>query len=218
MVAGKVVMIAEQSDLFSVKILLPEWQAKKKGYSVIAGVDEAGRGPLAGPVVAAAVAFFPPYTLQGVDDSKKLSPPQRELLFEKIITAAKFYGTGIVYQEEIDRVNILQASLKAMSMAVADMGGKIDYLLVDGIFPVPSTIIPQLTLKKGDSRSPSIGAASIIAKVTRDRMMRNYHKEYPRYNFARNKGYGTKEHLDAIKKFGPCPLHRRTFKGVREYR
>ena len=187
-----------------------------KGYRFIAGVDEAGRGPLAGPVVAAAVILPTDYNIQGIADSKQLSANKRESLFNDIYKHAESIGVGIVDQREIERINILQASLKAMQLAVADLGGQVDYLLVDGIHSIP-TSAPQSTIKKGDTISPSIGAASIIAKVTRDRIMIKYHGIYPQYNFAKNKGYGTKEHKSAIKEFGCCDIHRRTFRGVKEY-
>ena len=196
--------------------ILPVMKAQARGYRFIAGVDEAGRGPLAGPVVAAAVILPTDCNIQGIADSKQLSANKRESLFNDIYKHADSIGVGIVDQREIERINILQASLKAMQLAVADLGGQVDYLLVDGIQSIP-TNVSQSTIKKGDTISPSIGAASIIAKVTRDRIMIKYHRIYPRYNFAKNKGYGTKEHMSAIKEFGWCDIHRRTFRGVKEY-
>lgn len=193
-----------------------EREVYAKGYRFIAGVDEAGRGPLAGPVVAAAVILPEDHDIPGIADSKKLSAGKREALFSEIHEHAQAVGVGIVDQREIEKINILQASLKAMQSAVADLGFQVDYILVDGIHPIP-TKIPQSTIKKGDTISPSIAAASIIAKVTRDRIMVKYHSIYPQYNFAKNKGYGTEEHMLAIKRFGCCEIHRRTFRGVKEY-
>jgi len=194
----------------------PEKEIYAKGYRLIAGVDEAGRGPLAGPVIASAVILPENWDIPGIADSKKLSANKRERLFIEIYEQAKSVGIGIVYQREIEKINILQASLKAMQLSLADLQFQTDYVLVDGIHSI-STMIPQSTIIKGDAISPSIAAASIIAKVTRDRMMVEYHDKYPRYNFAGNKGYGTKEHMFAIKRFGCCEIHRRTFRGVREY-
>ncbi len=194
----------------------PERGIYAKGYRSIAGVDEAGRGPLAGPVVAAAVILSEDCIIPGIADSKKLSAGKREALFSKIHEDAQAVGIGIVDQREIEKINILQASLKAMVFAVVDLGVLVDYLLVDGIHNIPNQI-PQSVIKKGDSLSPSISAASIIAKVTRDRIMVAYHRIYPEYNFAQNKGYGTKEHMLAIKRFGCREIHRKTFKGVKEY-
>jgi len=190
---------------------LPEHSLYEKGYQFIAGIDEVGRGPLAGPVVAAAVVLPPYHKLPGINDSKKLSALQRETLYTEIVQGALSTGIGIVDHTEIDQTNILKASLKAMALAVKKLTCSVDYLLVDGIFPIPSDI-PQDTVKKGDSLSVLIAAASVIAKVTRDKMMHDYHRQYPCYNFARNKGYGTKEHRDAIKRYGRSPLHRKTFR------
>jgi ribonuclease HII len=192
---------------------LPEWALYKKGYRYPAGVDEAGRGPLAGPVVAAAVIFPPCYELTGLADSKKLTSLKRERLYAEIFKVALSIGIGRVDQAEIDKINILRASLKAMAMAVNNLSCPVDYVLIDGIFPI-ATDIPQMILKKGDAMSMIIAAASVVAKVTRDKIMEEYHDQYPWYNFARNKGYGTREHLDAIKRHGYSPLHRKTFKGV----
>ena len=193
-----------------------EKEALANGYHQIAGVDEAGRGPLAGPVVAAAV-FFPTISqIPGIKDSKKLSPHKRENLFGLIYAEAKAVGLGKVDQDEIDRINIGQASLKAMQLAVLSLKHRVDCLLIDGIYPLPMSI-HQKVIKKGDNQSISIAAASIIAKVVRDKIMIDYHQKYPHYNFAKHKGYGTREHREAIKKFGPCQIHRKTFKGVREY-
>jgi ribonuclease HII len=192
---------------------LPEWSLYKKGYRYLAGVDEVGRGPLAGPVMAAAVVLPPYCELPGLTDSKKLTFLKREKLYIEIFKVALSVGIGRVDQAEIDQTNILKASLKAMAMAVNNLSFPVDYVLIDGIFPIAMDV-PQMTLKKGDNFSMLIAAASVVAKVTRDRVMKEYHDQYPWYNFARNKGYGTKEHLDAIKRYGYSPLHRKTFKGV----
>ncbi|MBI2486146.1 MAG: ribonuclease HII [Deltaproteobacteria bacterium] len=178
-----------------------------------AGVDEAGRGPLAGPVVAAAVILPKECEILGVNDSKKLSHQKREILFEQIKTVAVSIGVGIVEPEEIDRINILRASLLAMEIAVKNLNPQPNSLLIDGNTRT-SLLIPQETIIKGDFICYSIAAASIIAKVTRDSIMDNYHDTYPQYNFRRHKGYPTKEHLEAIRIYGPCPIHRKTFRGV----
>lgn len=193
-----------------------ENHARRRGYAAIAGVDEAGRGPLAGPVVAAAVILPSDFDLPGLTDSKQLSERQREALFPAIRTQAQAVGIGLCDAGTIDRINILQGTLLAMQRAVARLGTPADYLLVDGISKIPLAT-PQRTLKQGDSRSLSIAAASVIAKVVRDRIMRVYAGRYPEYGFAEHKGYGTAAHLAAIARFGPSPLHRRTFRGVREH-
>ena len=183
---------------------------------LVCGVDEAGRGPLAGPVVAAAVILPEQFDLSGLDDSKKLSEKERERLFPLIRAQALAIGVGFASPAEIDAINILQATLRGMSLAVGRLQLPADFLLIDGITPVPLPI-PQQTLKKGDSRSLSIAAASVIAKVVRDRVMVGYDRRYPGYGFARHKGYGSREHLAAIARLGPTPLHRATFGGVREH-
>lgn len=193
-----------------------EKRALGQGFSRVAGIDEAGRGPLAGPVVASAVILPERVNLHKLDDSKKLSPKRREQLFEAIYEQAISIGIGIVDPVEIDRINILQASLLSMRMAVENLRPPPDYLLVDGIFPV-ELLLPQEVVKHGDSRCRSIAAASIIAKVTRDRLMKLYDEEFPEFGFGRHKGYGTKEHRKAIRTFGCCPIHRKTFRGVKEY-
>jgi len=193
----------------------PETILYSKGYQYVAGVDEAGRGPLAGPVVAAAVVLPPQHLFPGVDDSKKLTPLKREKAYADILERALSFGIGIIDHDEIDRINILKASLKAMARAVEQLTCPVDYILVDGIHSIPAAF-GQMAVKGGDGLSLPIAAASIIAKVTRDRMMDDYHRHYPFYNFAGNKGYGTREHLDAIRKYGYCPLHRKTFRGVKE--
>ncbi|MCP4350977.1 MAG: ribonuclease HII [Desulfobacterales bacterium] len=192
-----------------------EKKAEQKGFSTIAGVDEAGRGPLAGPVVSAAVVLPPAFPVPEVTDSKKLTPKKRDYLYEKIYEHAVTVGIGIVDAIEIDRINILKASLLAMAMSVENLKPIPDYLLIDGTFRITSNI-PQEPIPHGDSLSISIAAASIVAKVTRDRMMKLYHEDYPVFGFSSHKGYPTKAHKEAIKKFGCCPIHRRSFKGVKE--
>jgi ribonuclease HII len=190
-----------------------EEKIRSQGFRIIAGLDEAGRGPLAGPVVAAAVLFAPSKKLAGIDDSKKLSPEQRENLFPLILQQAVAVGVGRVEAQEIDRMNILRASLKAMEQAVQNLSLSPDFLLIDGIHTL-SLPLAQRAIPKGDQRCQSIAAASIVAKVTRDRLMLAYHEAYPQYNFARHKGYGTKEHLQAIRQYGYCPLHRQSFRPI----
>jgi ribonuclease HII len=179
----------------------------------IAGVDEVGRGPLAGPVIAAAVIFPPALLIPGITDSKKLTAKQREALFPLIRKKALAIGLGAVDAGEVDRINILQAALKAMKTAVLRLPISPDLLLVDGNRALDLTV-PQQCLIRGDARSLTIGAASIVAKVIRDKMMESCHIRFPEYNFPGNKGYGTREHLEALRRYGPCPLHRRSFKGV----
>lgn len=193
-----------------------EKEARKEGYSKIAGIDEAGRGPLAGPVVAAAIILPEQFHLPNLDDSKRLTPQRREQLFDSIYDQAVSIGLGIVDPAEIDRMNILQAALSSMCMAVDNLRPAPDFLLIDGTFQIKSPV-PQRVIKYGDRRSPSIAAASIIAKVTRDRLMSFYDKEFPEYCFGKNKGYGTREHRAAIRNFGCCWIHRKTFRGVREH-
>lgn len=193
-----------------------EKKAFQKGFSRIAGIDEAGRGPLAGPVVSAAVIIPMSLQIPGISDSKKLSPPKRNYLYEKIYDSAVSVGIGIVDPFEIDRINILQAALLSMAMAVENLAPQPDCLLIDGTFLISSTL-PQKAIPKGDALSASIAAASIVAKVSRDKLMERYHEDYPQFEFSKHKGYPTKSHKQAIKKFGCCPIHRRTFKGVKEY-
>lgn len=193
--------------------LFHESMARQAGYGLIAGVDEAGRGPLAGPVVAAAVILPEGKTLQGIKDSKKMTEKAREKAFPVIDYEALALGIGVVSHRYIDEFNILKASLKAMKLAVLSLDPSPEYLLVDGINKVPVNIL-QKCLKKGDQLSLSISAASVMAKVYRDRIMRSYHEQYPVYGFHKNKGYGTAQHLVAIKHHGPSSIHRLTFKGV----
>jgi ribonuclease HII len=190
--------------------------ARRRGYTCVAGVDEAGRGPLAGPVVAAAVLLPQGLPIPGVDDSKKLSPGKRDALFELIMAKALAVGVGHGDHLLIDRVNILQATLIAMKEAVLSLSPHPDFLLIDGVSKIPLPIHQQ-TIKKGDSASISIAAASIIAKVTRDRLMAGFDRQYPGYGFAEHKGYGCTAHLAAIARLGPCAIHRKTFRGVKEH-
>ena len=191
-----------------------ENQARNRGFTCIAGVDEAGRGPLAGPVVSAAVILPYGCAPEGADDSKKLTPKKRETLYESIYQQALSIGIGIVDPPEIDRINILQAALLSMKMSVANLTPQPDYLLIDGPFGIESPL-PQSPIKHGDALSASIACASVVAKVTRDRLMQRYDHEFPGFGFARHKGYGTKAHKEAISVQGPCLIHRRSFKGVK---
>jgi len=193
-----------------------EKEATRKGCREIAGIDEAGRGPLAGPVVSAAVILPAAFDDSEITDSKKLSPKKRNWLYDKIYAQATAVGIGIVDSVEIDRINILQASLLSMAIAVKNLTPCPDFLLIDGIFKIASDL-PQKPIPKGDSLSISIAAASIIAKVTRDRLMQTYHHYYPQFDFSRHKGYPTKAHKEAIRKFGYSPIHRKSFRGVKEY-
>ena len=191
----------------------PENALYAQGYRYVAGVDEVGRGPLAGPVVAAAVILPADHSIKGPLDSKKLSPTKREKVFEIILDRSLAFSFGIVDQREIDRINIHQASLKAMALAVNHLPQPVEYLLIDGAHPI-NNIIPQKPIIQGDFLSPLIGAASVIAKIIRDRIMEKYHHIYPYYNFKNNKGYGTQEHLKALRQYGFCSLHRKSFRGV----
>ena len=177
---------------------------------IIAGVDEAGRGPLAGPVVAAAVIFSEDTVIEGVDDSKRVPEKMRERLYDEILDNCIAHGFGIVKEEEIDKINILQASLKAMSIAAGKLKPKPDLILIDGNKSFAGRI-PTETIIKGDSKSFSIAAASILAKVKRDRIMRRASKKYPDFLWHKNKGYATRDHIKAIKEKGITPLHRKTF-------
>lgn len=197
-----------------------EHNAKALGYKIIAGVDEAGRGPLAGPVVSAAVILPQDFFCEGINDSKKLSEKKRDALFPRIMEKAIAVSTGLATHHEIDGMNILRASLLSMKRAVQNLsslpGSPVpDLLLIDGKFTLDMDI-HQSAIVQGDSKSISIAAASIIAKVTRDAFMKELHEIYPAYDFARHKGYPTRAHKDTILKHGPCPVHRLTFKGVKE--
>ena len=188
-----------------------EHAAMEEGFSLICGVDEAGRGPLAGPVCAAAVILPPDLELEGLNDSKKLSEKRREALYPMICEQALAYGIAFASEQEIDELNILQATFLAMRRAVGQLGLKPDLALVDGNREPDFGDIPVRTIIKGDSRSANIAAASILAKVTRDRFMLEQDAVYPQYGFAVHKGYGTQKHYAALREFGPCPIHRRSF-------
>ena len=179
-------------------------------FSCICGIDEAGRGPFAGPVVAGAVILPVGLKIEGLNDSKQVSPKRREELYDVIMDQAVSVGVGMASPGRIDEINILQATYEAMKHAVEDLDVVPDLLLNDAV-TIPQIPIRQVGIIKGDGRSLSIAAASIIAKVTRDRMMVDYDEIYPEYGFANNKGYGSKEHIEALKKYGPCPIHRSTF-------
>ena len=187
----------------------------KRGKFPVAGVDEAGRGPLAGPVFAAAVILDPNFKLEGLDDSKKLTPSKREALYYLIKQQSLCWAVSSVSEKQIDRLNILNASLLAMKKALSKLIVKPKYILVDGNRKIPGPRIDQRCITGGDGISASIAAASVLAKVERDRLMEKLHKRFPVYGFEAHKGYGTGAHLEAIKKYGPCPCHRMTFEPVR---
>ncbi len=192
-----------------------EQEALKRGFLSICGIDEAGRGPLAGPVVAACVVLPTSLSVQGIGDSKQLTPLQRDRLFPRIINSARGYGLGIVEADEIDRVNILNATHLAMRLAYSNLpdGLWCDLALIDGL-PVRNFPITQWAIVKGDSKSVSVAAASILAKVVRDRIMDELHSLYPEYGFAQNRGYPSATHLAALGRLGPCPAHRLSYKPV----
>lgn len=193
------------------KMLEYENALKTEGYKLICGIDEAGRGPLCGPVVAAAVILKDGVLIEGVNDSKKLSEKKREELYDKIIENTLAVGIGISDVDVIEKVNILNATKLAMAEAVKKLGIHPDYALIDGNQRVLQILVPQKTIIKGDSASLSIACASIVAKVTRDRLLIEYDKKYPMYGFKKNKGYGTKLHIDAIKEYGLTDIHRPSF-------
>jgi ribonuclease HII len=196
-------------------LLALETKLWKRGFQAVAGVDEVGRGPLAGPVVAASVILPQGFSVPEVNDSKRLSPKKRERLFDQILQDAQEVGVGIVTEKIIDRMNILNASLRAMWKAVSQLKETPEFVLVDGNQKIPNLSLPQMPVVKGDARSLSIAAASIVAKVTRDRIMLEYHEKYPEFRFADHKGYATRTHVEALKTFGPCRIHRRSFKLVK---
>ncbi len=206
-------------DLFGSELtsdpLFFERSARASGYSVIAGLDEAGRGPLAGPVVAAAVVLPKGILIPGLTDSKQVAEPERERLFDIIRGEAICFGIGIADERTIDEINIYQATIVAMERALQQLSPEPDYLLIDALL-LPRSRLPQNPLIKGDCRSHSIAAASILAKVTRDRLMLEVHERYPLYNFKQHKGYGTREHIMLLQKHGPCEAHRKSFHPVAE--
>jgi len=186
---------------------------RDEGFHVIAGIDEAGRGPLAGPVVAAAVILPPHSRIEGLRDSKKVSEKERTFLFWEVLVSAAAVGVGIVDNLEIDRINILNATKSAMKQAVADLASSPDAFLVDAV-TIPGMTVRQFPIIKGDAKSASVAAASIIAKYVRDRLMIHYDSLYPEYHFGRHKGYGTRDHMRMITQLGPCPIHRKSFRPV----
>ncbi len=198
-----------------------ERELYQKGVKSICGIDEAGRGPLAGPVVVASVIMPEGSMIEGVNDSKKVSEKKREKLYEQIIDEAVAYGVGIIDQNEIDRINILNATKEGLTFCIKELEKdlkeknrgieKPEIILVDALTKIDTDHIPYQSIIKGDAKSYSIAAASIIAKVTRDRIMRQWDEVYPEYGFAKHKGYGTAMHISAIKQYGICPLHRKTF-------
>ena len=192
---------------------LKEFEKKlhDEGIKYIAGIDEAGRGPLAGPVVIGCVIMPQDSFIEYVNDSKKVSETKREMLYEKITDEAIAWSTGIVWQNEIDEINILNATKKALTMAIDNLKVKPDKIVVDALDKIETRGIPYISVIKGDAKIYSISVASIIAKVTRDRIMREYDEIYPEYGFSGHKGYGTAKHIQAIKEYGICPLHRRSF-------
>jgi len=192
----------------------------KDGFKRIGGIDEAGRGPLAGPVVAACLSIAPSFRIKnkgliGVNDSKLLSEKKREELFKMLMDEDLEIGIGICSPRIIDKVNIFQATFLAMKKSIEKLSSRPEYIILDGKFPIPKLEIGQRAIVKGDATVFLIAAASIIAKVTRDRLMRKYHGQFPGYGFERHKGYATRHHCRMIKRLGPCPIHRRTFSPVR---
>ncbi len=188
----------------------------EKGYEFIAGVDEAGRGPLAGPVVAAAVIMPRGVVIDGLKDSKKLTPARRDFLFDEIAASGAFCAVGIIDNNTIDKINILKASLLAMRKAIISLEKGAQFILVDGPHTVPNIETPQMAIIGGDRLCPSISAASIIAKVTRDRIMDKYQELYPEFSFSCHRGYPTQKHFDELKEYGPTEIHRKTFRPVLE--
>jgi ribonuclease HII len=201
----------EKEEARLIELKKEEKEFFDKGVKYIAGIDEAGRGPLAGPVVVASVILPENSMIEGVNDSKKVSENKREKLYDIILEEAISYGIGIIYQDEIDDINILQATKKGLTTAIRQMEIKPNIIMVDALTGIDTLGIPYKSIIKGDAKCYSIAAASIIAKVTRDRIMREWDKIYPEYGFSSHKGYGTAKHISAIKEYGPCPIHRRTF-------
>lgn len=193
-----------------------EDRLRRNGYSHIVGVDEAGRGPLAGPVVAAAVILPAGLEIDGLDDSKKLTSVRRDIVFDRIVSSKAIYAVGIVDNDIIDSINILRASLRAMTEAVNKLKAEPDVILVDGNQTMPGVRTPQMAVIGGDAACCAISAASILAKVTRDRIMDHYARLYPLYSFSRHKGYPTPEHLRELRQYGPTPIHRKSFRPVQE--
>lgn len=201
----------EKEEIRLQKLKEIENKIYKTGMKRICVIDEAGRGPLAGPVVVASVIMPEDSMIEGVNDSKKVSEKKREKIYELIIEEAISYGVGIIWQDEIDEINILQATKKGLTQALSEMKIKPEIILVDALNNINTLGIPYQSIIKGDAKAYSISAASIIAKVTRDRIMRKYDEIYPQYGFEKHKGYGTLMHREAIQEYGLCPLHRRSF-------
>ena len=201
-----------QKKIASEKVRLLAMSEYENEYCMlnVCGIDEAGRGPLAGPVCAAAVILEKDSFYMYLNDSKKVTPKRREVLFDEIKEKATSYGIGLVGPERIDEINILQATMEAMRIAISKLSIEPDVLLIDAV-TIPDIEIKQIPIIGGDGKSISIAAASILAKVTRDRIMEEYDEKYPEYGFALHKGYGTASHIEAIKKYGPTPIHRRSF-------
>ena len=201
----------EKEEIRLKELKKQEDELRKRGFNKICGIDEAGRGPLAGPVVVASVIMPADSMIEGVNDSKKISEKKREKLYDQILEEAISYGVGIVGQDEIDEINILNATKKGLTMSLKELTVKPDLIIVDALTHIDTMGIPYESIIKGDAKCYSISAASIIAKVTRDRIMREWDKIYPEYGFEKHKGYGTSAHIEAIKKYGLCPIHRKSF-------
>ena len=201
----------EKEELRLKELKQIEEELYNSGVNLICGIDEAGRGPLAGPVVVAAAIMPRDSMIEGVNDSKKVSEKKREKLYDLITDEAIAYGVGIIDQKEIDRINILNATKEGLTMAVKELNPKPDLIIVDALSKIDTEEIPYKSIIKGDAKCYSIACASIIAKVTRDRIMRQWDEVYPQYGFIKHKGYGTAAHISAIKEYGLCPLHRLSF-------
>ncbi len=209
-------MKPENNEQFQAMMENLENSLHTQGYKAVCGVDEVGRGPLAGPVVAAAVILPHDVKIEGLTDSKKLSPAKRDRIFDEIAQIGLVCAIGILDNEDIDKINILQASLMAMRKAVHDLSEKPDFVIVDGNYPIPKISQPQYAVIGGDALCQSVAAASVVAKVTRDRIMDHYQSLYPSFSFAKHKGYPTAAHIAELKEFGPTDIHRKTFKPVAE--
>ena len=201
----------EKEELRLKELKQIEEELYTSGANLICGIDEAGRGPLAGPVVVGAVIMPRDSMIEGVNDSKKVSETKREKLFDLITEEAITYGVGIIDQKEIDRINIVNATKEGLTMAVKELNPRPDLIIVDALSKIDTDGIPYKSIIKGDAKCYSIACASIIAKVTRDRIMRQWDEVYPQYGFIKHKGYGTAAHISAIKEYGLCPLHRLSF-------
>lgn len=203
--------MTEKEENRLIKLKEIDYGVYEQGFKNICGIDEAGRGPLAGPVVVASAILSKESMIEGVNDSKKVSEKKREKVFEEIVQNAVSYGVGIIDETIIDEINILQATKLGLTNSIKELKVRPDIILVDALHGIDTVGIPYKSIIKGDALCYSIAAASIIAKVTRDRIMIGYDKIYPEYGFAKHKGYGTQEHISAIKKYGLCPIHRKSF-------